>query len=213
MSWIQNNIELLNESNLIPRILHLIWVGPPMPTNVLEYIQEWKALMPDWTIRIWGNEDISETNFPEHIVAKILSCKKEAQKSDIMRYFIIEKYGGVYVDTDVKPHRSLDPIRYMRSDVVLCHDNDLTWEYIINAFFAAVPNHPLMNLACEYASNANLNTPDIHMYTGPRLLGEAVKNLPPSNGSKYLLLPTHYFYVNEWNNNRFAQHLYAHSWK
>jgi len=211
MSWITEHLQHFN-TQIIPRKLHII-TGDTPPDYAIEYIAQWKALMPDWEIRHWKDEHVTEEEFPADIVEKIKSCEKGAQRADIMRYFIVEKHGGFYVDSDVKPHRSLEPLRFMSADIILCHDNIVEWEYVINAFFGGVAHHPLLQHACEMARNAQLNTGDIHFKTGPHLWGIAVSQVPPPDGKKYMLLPTEYFYVNEWNNNRFAQHLYAASWR
>lgn len=88
----------------IPKKLHLIWVGDMVrPDYVAAHVSLWTALMPEWDIRLWTNADVSR--FPD-IVQK---CTKGAQQADIMRLFILYKEGGVYVDTDIVPHRSLSP--------------------------------------------------------------------------------------------------------
>lgn len=212
MTWIRENLRKFHGPT-IPRKLHII-TGDVPPDYVFEYISKWKELMPDWEIRHWRDEHVTEEEFPPDIVERIKMCEKGAQRADIMRYFIIEKYGGFYADSDVKPHRSLEPLRFMFSDVILCHDNGIEWEYIINAFFGASPNHPIMKRACELCRTVSINSPtDISHETGPRLLGVAVSETRPADERKYTLLPTEYLYVNHWNNDRFGQHLYAHSWK
>jgi mannosyltransferase OCH1-like enzyme len=101
---------------IIPNLLHMIWVGEKeAPDYVGKHYDQWKTLMPEWTVRLWTNADLPEGEFPAAILPRIAEAKKGAQKADIMRYFIVYKYGGVYMDADVVPHRSLDP-------VVLCHE-------------------------------------------------------------------------------------------
>lgn len=195
----------------IPKLLHMIWVGPDTPPPyVSAHFQTWNNLLPSWTLRLWTNDDIHSTEFPAHIVDQIHLAKKGAQKADIMRYFIIEKYGGVYMDVDVVPHRSLSPLLCL-SPVVLCHDLPITWAYVAIGFFASAPHHPLFKKACELCARVTLNTPDIHLYTGPRLLGEAL-SLVKYEGPPITLLPTKFFYRNEAFPNRFGTHTYAKNW-
>jgi mannosyltransferase OCH1-like enzyme len=194
----------------IPKLLHLIWVGnKDVPTDVNNNISKWRELMPDWNIRIWRNEDINENEFPHYIVDKINSSIKFAQKADIMRYHIIEKYGGVYVDTDNVPHRSLNDILTFGSDIVLWHDNFVTWEYISISFIGAVPHHPILQLACELCKTAEINTPDVHLKTGPHLMGRAVS----IRGDKNCLILNHRFFdKHSVFPEKFASHTYAASW-
>jgi mannosyltransferase OCH1-like enzyme len=204
----------LNEcvENDIPRIIHLIWVGE---NNRPEYfdsnVSKWKELMPLWEIKVWTNEDINLEHFPEETIQLLRNVKKGAQKADIMRYFIMEKYGGIYLDADITPHRSLEPLKTQipNAKVILCHDLPLTWQYISIGFFAAVPHHPLFQLTTTLVSKATINTEDLHMHTGPRLLGEAVFQF---SGDKIVLLPTEFFYRNLHYAERFGHHFYAKQW-
>jgi mannosyltransferase OCH1-like enzyme len=206
--------SLLNETteNNIPRIAHLIWVGDnPRPNYFDSNVNKWRELMPLWQIRVWTNADITLEHFPEKVIELLSKVQKGAQKADIMRYFIMEKYGGVYLDSDVTPHTSLESLKTKIPDAqaVLCHDIPLTWQYISIGFFAAVPNHPLFKLTTELVFQSTINTEDLHMHTGPRLLGEAVYQL---SGHKIVLLPSLYFYHNVNYNERFGHHFYAKEW-
>ncbi len=195
----------------IPSVLHMIWVGPEPPPNYFAtHVQEWKRLMPHWTIRVWGNDDINETEFTKDALSAIQTATIGAQKADIMRYFILQKLGGVYVDADIVPHRSLNAC-LSGSNAILCHDLDITWGYIANGFMAAVPAHPVFNKCCDLVLKAELNTPDVHMKTGPRILGLAVESSGLPEGV-IALLPSQAFYHNGDCAERFGSHLYAHSW-
>ena len=169
--------------------------------------------MPTWTIRLWTNDDIHNGEFPDPIVTLIGYAYIGAQKADIMRYHIIEKYGGIYVDTDFVPKRSFeDLIVHTNADAILCHEIDISWVFISNAFFAMSPHHPTMQKACELCYSILVNTADVYMQTGPRLLGEAVSLAAPTC-EKYMLLPSHYLYWNDDFPHAFATHTFAESWK
>ena len=203
----------------IPKKLHMIWVGENQPpTYVEKNFNSWKSLMPGWECKLWSNDDITSDVFPVELVN---SCTIGAQKADIMRYFIIKKFGGVYVDSDVTPHRSLDTIFTDCRNIVACHDLQLTWGYIAIGFFAAVPNHHVMNEICELCYTVELNTKDVHMQTGPRLFGKVVTKYP----DEYTLLPIESFYRNVKGDQcvnglirhddyekRFGNHFYAATW-
>lgn len=194
----------------IPKLLHLIWVGDkPIPDDVSANISKWREVMPDWTLRIWRNDDINEDEFPYDILMKIRLSKKFAQKADIMRYHIIEKYGGIYLDTDNVPHRSLNDILELGSDIILWHDNVVTWEYISISFIAAVPHHPIMKIACKLCITVEINTNDIHLKTGPHLLGRAVSI---AGNNDCLILNHPFFDKNSVFPEKFASHTYAASW-
>ena len=168
--------------------------------------------MPDWKVILWTNESLTEKEFDREILNKINQAHKGAQKADIMRYFIIERYGGFYVDTDTVPLRSLDPLTKLGFDLIIYHDNSITWDYCCNSPFGAVPHHPVVQKACQLCRSANINTNDIHLHTGPHLWGQAIKQTP-MNGKKIGLLNYPYFGGKDFIfEDKFATNLYAASW-
>ena len=233
------NIEILPEEYVfpepgggpecIPRILHTVWVGTAdMPKYAHENIAKWRELMPNWDVRLWTNADISE--FPE-IENKINETEKGVQKADILRYFVVEKYGGIYMDADVTPHRSLEPIIAMNRMGVACNDIPFHWAYCWNGFFAFSPHHPCMKSACEKAKRAIINTEDIHIKTGPKLFGDALVETCIVKG-EHVMLPSKYlcntvhnnggacvgsfqgvrYYKNSCVDERFGTHEYCREW-
>lgn len=205
--------SLQNDVNNIPRILHLIWIGnKEQPDYLMEHLSKWKILMPNWQIILWTNSDLIEEKFPSNILDLLNKVNSGAQKADILRYFIVEKYGGVYLDLDIVPNKSLEPIikQLSNTSLVICHDLEITWKYVINAFFAAVPNHPVLKTACYICeNNLVINTEDIHMHSGPRLFGECISL---NQKSDIICLPSNLFYHNLNYDNRFGMHLYAKNW-
>lgn len=86
---------------MIPKKIHYVWLGKnKKPKVVQDCIQSWRKKLPGYEIIEW-NED----NFPMHINAFIeeaYKLKKWAFVSDFIRIYAVEKYGGIYLDTDVK---------------------------------------------------------------------------------------------------------------
>lgn len=213
--WIQTHIDTRNvPTQYIPRILHLVWVGnAARPESLDEYIVHWGLMMPHWKIRLWTNDDLNDTEIEPNVLARIREAKKGTQKADILKYYVVHKYGGVYLDADVEPTRSLEPLIYM-SDLVICHHNEITWPYIAVGFFAASPNHPVLKKAIEICMTTTLNTPEPNMTTGPGAFGLAVSETPPPS-RKYTNIPLDCFYWPEggMTPNRFGRHLFARNWE
>ena len=142
---------------IIPKKLHMIWVGNDLaPEYVQKNFLKWKELMPEWECKLWTNNDLldNESNrllFPLNFI-QISTIP--AQKADIMRYFIIKNFGGVYVDADITPYKSLNPI-LEKGSFVACHDLPITWGYISIGFFAATPKHFLMIEICNEVLNSS----------------------------------------------------------
>lgn len=92
---------------MIPKIIHYCWFGGNMiPEDVINYIETWKKIMPDYEIIKW-----SEDNFDvmkHHYTREAYKAKKYAFVSDYCRLFVLREFGGIYLDTDVEILKSLD---------------------------------------------------------------------------------------------------------
>src|ERR671939_669644 len=92
---------------LIPRLFHWIWLGNrPLPTEHRRWIGGWLELHPRWKHVLWTEENrptlINEEQFQR--------ADSYAQQSDILRYEIVYRHGGVYVDTDFECLRNIEPL-------------------------------------------------------------------------------------------------------
>ena len=95
----------------IPKIIHQIWVGlNPLPEACKHFAETWKKNHPDWEYKLWRDKDIEEFGLDnKHWYDK---TPNYAQKSDIARYEILYRLGGVYVDTDFECLHPLDELHH-----------------------------------------------------------------------------------------------------
>ena len=91
------------------KIIHYCWFGGnPKSKTVLKCIDSWKKYFPDWEIKEWN-----ESNFDVNIntyVTQAYESKKWAFVSDYCRLWALEKYGGLYFDTDVEVIKPFDDL-------------------------------------------------------------------------------------------------------
>jgi len=89
--------------NIIPKIIHQIWIGPnPEPTiwtNTfrIDYIN----MYPHYSYKLWSESNIAELfiDFPK--IKIVYDLENEfCGKADILRYLILYKHGGIYIDAD-----------------------------------------------------------------------------------------------------------------
>ena len=81
---------------MIPRRLHAVWIGPqPAPTA---WLRTWREKHPNWAYRLWGNKDLA--SFPWRCRKQIDAMPEWNGKADIMRWEILQRFGGVVVDAD-----------------------------------------------------------------------------------------------------------------
>ena len=94
---------------MIPKKIHYCWFGHnPLSKMAKKCIASWKKYCTDYEIIEW-NED----NFDIHCcpyVEEAYKAKKWAFVSDYCRYYVLYKYGGTYLDTDVELIKGLDNI-------------------------------------------------------------------------------------------------------
>ncbi len=101
-------INDLNYSILprIPKVIHQIWIGSPLPDRYLPLIASWKEAHPDWQYILWDDSMIEALDLVNKDQYK--ESKNWGQKADIARYEILYRFGGVYVDIDFECLRPLD---------------------------------------------------------------------------------------------------------
>ena len=99
----------------VPPVLHFIWISKHLsepehlPKRVLKNIKLWESLHPSDQIVLWTNAMVRR-HFPE-LVPLFSKIKREAWIADILRYKIIARYGGVYLDTDIIAIKNIDHLR------------------------------------------------------------------------------------------------------
>ena len=85
----------------IPKIIHYCWFGrKEKPKKVLERIASWRKYCPDYKIVEWNedNFDVSACRYAK----EAHDAKRWAFVADYVRCVVVNRYGGVYFDTDVE---------------------------------------------------------------------------------------------------------------
>ena len=128
---------------MIPRTLHRIWVGGHEPAWLSELGETWRRHHPDWAIMQWNDDHV-----PDDLVNQDLYDRAEELapdhvgqfRADVLRYELLWRYGGVYVDADFEALRPLD-------DLLDGVDAFAAWQddrFVNNAILGASAEHPLM---------------------------------------------------------------------
>lgn len=114
---------------MIPRILHRIWLDEPIPELFESWWARFEELHPGWELRTWNISAgidwlVNQQAFEDALAAE--GSWSYGFRSDILRYEVLRRFGGVYVDTDVEPLRSFDPLlEDPRPFVAWCSENEL----------------------------------------------------------------------------------------
>lgn len=92
---------------MIPKRLHYVWVGGPLPERYRANLEGWRRLNPGWEVVGWDENNI---DFSHPLLAEAYRNRKWSKVSDIARLRAVLEQGGVYLDTDFTVVRPLDPV-------------------------------------------------------------------------------------------------------
>lgn len=92
---------------MIQKTIHYCWFGrAEKPKLIKKCIESWREKCPDFEIIEW-NEDNFDISICDY-VREAYENKKWAFVSDYARFYILNKFGGIYLDTDVELLKPLD---------------------------------------------------------------------------------------------------------
>jgi mannosyltransferase OCH1-like enzyme len=189
----------------IPRILHRVWLGGgPIPERFHRYGESWERHHPGWEHRLWTEESL-----PRLECARALErARFFAEQSDLVRYELLARFGGVYVDMDFECLRPLDPL--LRGVTAFAGLERPGW--VQNAILGATPGHPAFRFALSQAIElAGLGLHTIHA-TGPFFLSRVLAEF-----RSVVLFAPHVFYPQGWQEadvepDRLARSYAVHRW-
>jgi mannosyltransferase OCH1-like enzyme len=188
----------------IPRVFHQIWLGPdPLPKEYVAYQRSWTRHHPGWQLRLWTEdvlpEDLERTEVYERL-------RRPAERSDLLRFELLARHGGVYVDADFEFLRSLEPL--LDGVTFFCAYNDPG--RVNNAIVGSVAGHPLVLRAIEQLRPRETFGPVDKEGTGPLFLNRLVREFP-----EVTIFGEELFYprTGAARERAFAVHHAARSWK
>jgi len=166
-------------SNIKTKIPKIIWqtnytnrVALAVYINYL--FNRW--ISPDWEYRYMGHEEREEfmaTHAPKEIYEAFMKLTDGAAQADLWRVFVLNYYGGVYLDFDAY---TICPL----SSMIKADDTELfllNKEHFTNYFIASSKNNPILEKTLEIiVNNIEQRKIDGGVYhlTGPTVLNEAI---------------------------------------
>lgn len=128
----------------IPHVIHRVWLGGEEPDWTKPFAATWER--PGWELQRWDDDGVTElfplANQDLYDEADAIAGDHAGQfKSDILRYEILNEFGGVYVDTDFECLRSIDPLL---PGVQFFAAWETQNQWVNNAIMGSAPNHPVL---------------------------------------------------------------------
>lgn len=115
------------------------------------------------------------------------------EKSDILRYEIVYRFGGVYVDCDFECYKELALLHHMYDFYTGLQPLDTNRVQLGCALFGAIPNHPILR-SCVENIKYNRHIPQIVAKTGPIFFTREFYRVAGRTTLKDIAFPASYFY-------------------
>lgn len=123
---------------MIPKTLHWCWYGGgEKSASVRRCMNSWRRLGEGWENRLWSEESCDLT--VNEYVRGAAQAGRWALVSDYFRLTALERFGGVYFDTDVVCYRPFDDLLPLPGFLGYMYDS-----LIGTAVMGFPPHHPLV---------------------------------------------------------------------
>ncbi len=224
----------------IPLTLHLIWLGPQeFPRNSLKNLTAWIEKHPAWTVKFWTDHDrasphpkIQKVLVQDSHLPNLLSCyylsDNFGERSELLRYEILNAEGGVYIDHDLLCLRSLDTLNHAYD--FYCGLEELGPSILSSSIFpsthliASKAHHPILSAAMEWVKKRWAQIEIDFPGSDPAAVKNRVKHrsfMALSEGIQQkidreknidIVLPPVFFSQSDSSEYSFATHQHAASW-
>jgi mannosyltransferase OCH1-like enzyme len=187
----QQQGSLSNGEYIIPPVIHFIWLGSPLPARCRAMVATWRHFHPDWTIKIWTDADVK--GFGMQNQAAFDRARNYGEKSDIWRYEILFRFGGLYVDTDFECLKPFDRIH--KSCAFYTGIGYRPDPILFNGLIGSVPGHPIIKLCVEALKigSGDQNDRRIMNDTGPEFFTRCFFQRAASS-KRVVAFPVTFFY-------------------
>lgn len=195
---------------MIPKVIHYIWLGGEKSSIVKKSINTWEKVASDFQIIEWNETNLP--NFTNQFYRDAMANHDYAFASDYARLKILEKYGGIYMDTDMFLLSNPGKILKNKDLVFGIQDKDMIFS---TSFIASIPNQEFIRKALKIygklkytqktlIANTELLSPVIfEMYGFNHIAKTQVKGKVVAYSPKILLQPSF---------NAVAMHIGAKTW-
>jgi len=212
----------ISEAVKIPKIIHQVWIGGPVPEAFKIFMQTWVDMHVGrgWQYKLWTDEDVKD--YPLYNRKFYDATDNPGVKSDILKWEIVYNHGGVYVDVDHECLRPLDILHYTYDFYTCLQPLDSQLLQLGAALFAATPKHPILKHCIETVKD-DWHKKGAPTKTGPLHFTKSFLLTAPQSDGIVAALPAYYMYPlsctdkdmnhKKWiSNGAFAIHWWAKSW-
>lgn len=213
-------LNYVNDKQLrIPLYMHHVWFGNPLSDYFKALRKTWIDNHPAWVHILWTDNAVNDelasvvysfqeldTLLANGGVSRIVvvvdklsfnnrqhfdAARNYGERSDILKWEIVYRYGGVYIDVDFECYKPLDTLHYCFDFYTGLQPLDTGRVQLGAALFAAHPYHPILERCVK---DINPGIGPIVIRTGPihftLCCMRTIKNCKGNN----IVFPASYFY-------------------
>ena len=232
----------------IPLLMHHVWFGEPLNDFFKQLRKTWIDAHEGWTFILWTdrptNDDqaVIARSFQELDELLASGCAQRivvltdqlvfdnrcyfdaarnyGERSDILKWEIVYRYGGAYIDADFECYKSLGVLHYAFDFYTGLQPLDTGQVQLGAALFAAYPQHPILERCVK---DLRPGPGPIVIRTGPIHFTSACMRVIVDDRNVNIVLPAGYFYpcgyeeqelpASEWRTpDSYAVHHWSGSW-
>jgi len=178
------------------RVIHQIWMGRPMPYRYKTFGRRWEEMNPGWGVKVWRAVELNDLTFQNAKVLKDLLKRDDGrgtvelyvQMADVMSYELIVMFGGIYLNADIEPIRTLEHMHAFYGIEGRSWAGKEDRDYVVNAAMGGPRDSWFYQSVVDVLEQRyfGMDTDEMNQTTGPRLLtdhialhGRHIRILPP----------------------------------
>jgi hypothetical protein len=202
---------------MIPKVIHYVWLGGAKPNTVVENIDSWHKKLPNYKFIEWNEKNwpIDELEFTK----ESYNNGKFAYVSDVIRLDVLNKVGGIYLDTDIQVHKDFAPLLKNNCFWGMMYNNALGTSVI----GSTSNNNLIQNMLSMYKGLSFNEVNNSHYYNNNNAIltkfilkyniGFKLENKIQVLDDNVIILPKEYFTFPT-NNKKidYSDHLFMNSW-
>jgi len=180
---------------LIPKKLHHIWIGEKAPPQ--EWLDTWKAKMPDWEYTLWDNAKVQSRKWiNEELMRYYWDKKLYCGVADLLRYEILNEEGGFIAEADSICLHSPEELFEEPFDIFTVYEQEQIRKGLTSPILASIPKHPFLEkIIAELGKKRVGEWSDPWKTTGNLFMKQMIEKYSPATLKifpSYTFIPVHY---------------------
>ncbi|MGE0009520.1 MAG: glycosyltransferase [Candidatus Babeliales bacterium] len=179
----------------IPKIIHHIWLGGPMPEQYVLWRKKWQDMHPDWTFMLWTDKEVAHFHLENQEYYD--ETTSYGEKANLLRYELLYQFGGLYVDTDCECYKQFDFLHHCCDFYAGCEYPQRSYAgsriMVGNSIMASRPGHPLVRAFIDGIQHTWQEEMQVAR-SGTRYATDIIKKMLPKARDVIMIFPANIFY-------------------